>query len=103
VIALQAEGMTSLTELRADLADLNELWLEYLVGRLEAAQDQGEVAPGVDLRGTATAILGLLRGTASQFLIDPERVDLRAAGEAAKVMLSAALFENVASYGTQDT
>jgi len=93
LLALQAESITSLSELRPDLARLNEMVRTYLMSRLSTAQARGDIAPGVDLVSTVTATLGMLRGTASQSLIDPGGTDARAAGEAAKRMLSKLLFE----------
>lgn len=92
LLALQAESITSLTELRPDLAGLNERVRTYLLTRLSSAKAKGDIAAGVDLLSTVTATLGMLRGTASQFLIDPRGTDPRATGEAAKHMLSGLLF-----------
>jgi AcrR family transcriptional regulator len=93
LLALQAESITSLTELRPDLANLNEQVRTYLANRLSAAQARGEIASGIDVGSTVTATLGMLRGIASQFLIDPGRTDVRAAGDAAKRMLSELLLQ----------
>jgi hypothetical protein len=91
ILALQAESITSLEELRPDIADLNDQVRTYLQGRLVAAQSRGEVPAGIDLHALVTAVLGMLRGTASQYLIDPEATDLQAVGSAAKAMIAAYL------------
>jgi AcrR family transcriptional regulator len=93
ILALQAESITSLEELRADIGDLNEQVRAYLKGRLEAAASRGEIPNGIDIHALVTAVLGMLRGTASQYLIDPEATDLHAVGGAAKGMISAYLAE----------
>jgi AcrR family transcriptional regulator len=93
ILALQAESITSLDELRPAVADLNQQVRSYLEGRLGAAQARGEIAADVDLGPLVTAVLGMLRGTASQYLIDPDGTDLHAVGAAAKGMVSAFLFE----------
>ncbi len=91
ILALQAESITSLEELRPDIADLNGQVRTYLKARLAAAQTRGEIPEGVDLHALVTAVLGMLRGTASQYLIDPEATDLQAVGKAAKGMIAAYL------------
>lgn len=96
ILALQAECITSLEELRPDIADLNERVRTFLRGRLDAAQSRGEISSDIDVYALVTAVLGMLRGTASQYLIDPEGTDLHAIGDAAKTMLSALLYEETA-------
>jgi len=91
ILALQAESITSLEELREDVADLNEQVRAYLKGRLGAAQARGEIPAGIDIHALVTAVLGMLRGTASQYLIDPDATDLGSVGKAAKGMISAYL------------
>ena len=91
ILALQAESITSLEELRSDIAELNEMVRAYLKGRLAAAQARGEIRRGVDVHALVTAVLGMLRGTASQYLIDPDATDLQSVGQAAKGMISAYL------------
>lgn len=93
LLALQAESITYLRELRPALADLNDRVRRYLVDRLEGARADGHIRPDVDVRSTVTAARAMLRGVASKWLIDPERVDVEAAAEAVKSMLSATLFE----------
>lgn len=95
ILALQAESITSLDELRPAMAGLNEQVRSYLEGRLEAAQKRGEIPSDIALHPLVTAVLGMLRGTASQYLIDPDTTDLRAVGEAAKSMISALLLKPV--------
>lgn len=92
LLALQAESITVLHELRPALANLNRSVRAYLIGRLEAAQAGGEIVPDADLRSITTATRAMLRGAASKWLIDPDGIDVQAAGEAAKAMLSSSLF-----------
>lgn len=93
ILALQAESITSLEDLRPHIADLNESVRAYLKQRLGAAQSRGEIPADVDVHALVTAVLGMLRGTASQYLIDPERTRLHSVGDAAKGMISAFLAE----------
>jgi AcrR family transcriptional regulator len=93
ILALQAESITSLEELQPYIGSLNEQVRAYLKRRLEAAQSRGEIPSNIDLHALVTAVLGMLRGTASQYLIDPDNTDLASVGAAAKGMVTAFLSE----------
>jgi AcrR family transcriptional regulator len=100
ILALQAESITSLDELQPYIAALNEQVRAYLKRRLGDAQSRGEIPSNIDLHALVTAVLGMLRGTASQYLIDPENTDLHSVGTAAKGMVTAFLSEGASVLDT---
>jgi AcrR family transcriptional regulator len=54
-------------------------------------QTAGTISATVDPAGFAVAFVGLLRGIAAQFLVDPEGVDLDAAGSVCEQLVRASL------------
>jgi AcrR family transcriptional regulator len=61
------------------IADLNKRSVDSFAEGLRICIKQGSVRPDIDPVAEATLALSMLRGLMSQWLIDPERVDLDAA------------------------
>lgn len=94
---LYMEAMTVAPELHARIAELSRAYRQgFVVHLLEAVRD-GEIRADVDVRIMATTILGTLRGTLTQWLIDPSAIDLMAVKAALIAMVRAALVARVSA------
>lgn len=58
---------------------------------VKAGQEKGQVNPAVDAAAFATMLVGLLRGVASQRLMDPDAFDLAAVRSGTRVFIESAL------------
>jgi AcrR family transcriptional regulator len=58
---------------------------------VQLGQRRRSIAAGLDPDGVAAVVVGMLRGTVAQFLIDPDDVDLAAAADACEQFLRATL------------
>lgn len=82
-----AEAFSSMPGLLVDVRPLNARALRYFEGELRNAIANGEIDPAANTRAIAMTIVSTLRGAASQYLIDPDCVDLTLVGDTVMGML----------------
>lgn len=70
LLMMLAEGLTADSDMRADFAAYNRSALSFFEHHLKAAIDNGEIAATADPDATALLLLGALRGTMLQWLLD---------------------------------
>jgi AcrR family transcriptional regulator len=78
------------SDARAAVLGADRLFRRRLGDRFERAAADGELPPGTDAGGLATAVAGMLRGVAFASMLDPT-VDLEAACKEISALLSARL------------
>ncbi|MNY24141.1 transcriptional regulator BetI [compost metagenome] len=76
LLALMSEAVTQDSETAQILAEYNRSVQQHLAGYIRAGIDNGEIRASVDPLAGALLILGTLRGTMLQVLLDPTDVDL---------------------------
>jgi AcrR family transcriptional regulator len=81
---LCSAGVTEDAELRPVFISIDASFRTGLQTIVRAGQRSRTIRSDVDAEGVATALVGMLRGTGSQFLVNPGRVDLDAAQEVCK-------------------
>lgn len=77
--------------LRKAIVNNDRLFREGVETLLREGQAEGTVAPHVDPTATAIVIVGMLRGVAAQFLIDPPVVPVDSVIEACRVLIRSIL------------
>lgn len=97
LLALLAEAVTEDSETVVVLASYNRTVQDYLATQVRAAIDAGEVPSTVDPLGAAAFILGMLRGTILQYLLDPKAQSLPSLRRHSTALLRAALVAGVNS------
>jgi AcrR family transcriptional regulator len=60
------------------VARLNQEWIERVSAQIRAAQRHGDIRADIDPATEAVAISGAMRGIMSQWLVEPEAIDLDA-------------------------
>ncbi|MBL1080198.1 TetR/AcrR family transcriptional regulator [Nocardia sp. 2] len=73
--------------LRPVLAADDESFRERMASHVRAGQSDGSVDDTVDPVATAVMVVAMLRGTAAQYLVDPDAIDLPGAIQAAQRFL----------------
>jgi AcrR family transcriptional regulator len=81
-------------DLRASVAAGDAQFRIGVRSLVRLGQKRRTIAAGVDPDGVAAVVVGMLRGTVAQFLIDPGVVDLAAAADACEQFLRATLTPN---------
>lgn len=81
LLALMSEAVTQDSETAQILAEYNRSVQQHLAGYIRAGIDNGEIRANVDPLAGALLILGTLRGTMLQVLLDPAGVDVGALHE----------------------
>lgn len=82
-IVMWGAAVPAASPLRPIFAREDENFRAAVASIVRAGRDVGAVDIGADPIGFATAFVAMMRGTLTQYLVDPERVDLAAAREAA--------------------
>jgi AcrR family transcriptional regulator len=78
-------------DLRASVAAGDAQFRLGVKSLVRLGQKRRTIAAGVDPHGVAAIVVGMLRGTVAQFLIDPDDVDLAVAADACEQFLRATL------------
>jgi len=91
LLALLAEAVTEDSGTVAVLASYNRTVQDHLAAQVRAAIDVGEVPSAVDPLGAAAFILGMLRGTILQYLLDPKAQALSSLHRHCSALMRAAL------------
>jgi AcrR family transcriptional regulator len=78
-------------DLRASVAAGDAQFRIGVKSLVRLGQKRRTIAASIDPDGVAAVVVGMLRGTVAQFLIDPSDVDLAAAADACEHFLRAAL------------
>jgi hypothetical protein len=78
-------------DLRASVAAGDAQFRIGVKSLVRLGQKRRTIAAGIDPAGVAAVVVGMLRGTVAQFLIDPDDVDLVAAANACEQFLRATL------------
>lgn len=60
------------------VARLNQEWIERVAAQIRAAQRHGDIRADIDPVAEAVAISGAMRGIMSQWLVEPDAIDLDA-------------------------
>jgi len=81
---VRTEGVATVPRLRELTAENNESLRRVIAERLTEAITDGDMDAQVDPDVTSVLVEGVLRGAGAQWLLDPKRVDLDAAGAALK-------------------
>lgn len=84
---LWAESFSSMPELQPLARPFNERSVQFFSEQIRIGIERGEIRADVDPQALGVTLLALLRGLASQALIDPAAVDLKQCGEMAIGML----------------
>ena len=79
---LWAESFSSMPELLEEVRPSNASTLSFLEDQLRIGIRRGEIRADIDVESMAVILIALLRGTVSQSLIEPGRVDLARVCEA---------------------
>lgn len=77
LFAVLGDALTNAT-LRKKIAELNATSVKPLADNIRAGIASGDIRKTVNARAQATLVLSGLRGAVAQWLIDPDRIDLRA-------------------------
>ncbi|HYF58155.1 MAG TPA: TetR family transcriptional regulator [Burkholderiaceae bacterium] len=75
LLVMMTEGFMEGSELRANVMAYNRSALAFFESHIRHGLASGEIAPGIDPQATAVILLGALRGTMLQWLVD-EDIDL---------------------------
>jgi len=94
---LWSESASSMPVLLEAVRPLNHRYLARLEGHLRLGMQRGEVDASVDAASMAVLILALLRGVASQHLLEPNRVDLDRVAETAVQLIRRGLAASAAT------
>jgi AcrR family transcriptional regulator len=78
---LCSAGLVADAELRPVFSSIDATVRTGLQTIVRAGQRSKTIRSDVDAEGVATTLVGMMRGTASQFLVNPSTVDLRTAQE----------------------
>jgi AcrR family transcriptional regulator len=78
-------------DLRASVATGDLQFRTGVKSLVQLGQKRGTIATELDPAGMAVVVVGMLRGTVAQFLIDPDDVDLAAAADACEQFVRATL------------
>jgi AcrR family transcriptional regulator len=81
---LCSAGLAEDGELRPAFISIDSTFRTGLQTIVRAGQRSGTIRSDVDPEGVATALVGMMRGTGSQFLVNPGAVDLDTAQEVCK-------------------
>jgi len=81
---LCSAGLTEDGELRPAFVSIDSTFRTGLQTIVRAGQRSETIRSDVDAEGVATALVGIMRGTGSQFLVNPGAVDLDTAQEVCK-------------------
>ncbi|WP_394836155.1 TetR family transcriptional regulator [Pendulispora rubella] len=81
---VRTEAVATVPRIRELIAENNEALRRFITTRLAEGISDGEMDAQLDPDVTAVLVEGVLRGSGAQWLIDPQRVDLDAAGTALK-------------------
>jgi BetI-type transcriptional repressor, C-terminal len=76
---LCSSGLTADAELRPVFVGIDATVRTGIQSIVRAGQRSATIKSNVDPEGVATALVGMLRGIGSQFLVSPDGVDLVAA------------------------
>jgi AcrR family transcriptional regulator len=68
----------NLPALSSAIAELNRNTVSYFALMLKSGIEHGEVRPNIDIHAQAVIIISSLRGVMTQWLLDPDHVDLDA-------------------------
>lgn len=71
-----AESFSSMPSLLQEVRPSNTRTLEFFEGEIRTGMRNGEIDPAVDAKALAMVIISALRGAVSQYLIDPDGVNL---------------------------
>ncbi|MDE2930675.1 MAG: TetR family transcriptional regulator [Chloroflexota bacterium] len=82
---LTVESHSSYAELQPVIREFNQQARETTVHLLTPLQAKGEIDAEVDLESFAIMYLGMMRGVASQYLVDSQNVDLNAVYDFIKI------------------
>jgi AcrR family transcriptional regulator len=88
---LCSAGLTEDAELRPVFVSIDATFRAGLQTIVRAGQRSQTISSDVDPEGVATALVGMMRGIGTQFLVNPDTVDLDAAQEVCKQFISHAL------------
>jgi AcrR family transcriptional regulator len=94
---LCSSGLTEDAELRPVFAGIDATFRTGIQSIVRAGQRSATIRFDVDPEGVATVLVGMLRGIGSQFLVNPDGVDLDAAHTACKQFTWATLAPRPAS------
>jgi AcrR family transcriptional regulator len=83
-LVLCSAGLTEDAELRPVFISIDATFRTGLQTIVRAGQRSETIRSDVDAEGVATALVGMMRGTGSQFLVNPGAVDLDTAQEVCK-------------------
>jgi AcrR family transcriptional regulator len=72
------EGMVSGGKLLENMREFTQTSRTFFAHHIRLGMERGEIRSDIDADAHAVMILGLLRGVASQVLLDPERVQVEA-------------------------
>ncbi|MBY4947701.1 TetR/AcrR family transcriptional regulator [Cupriavidus respiraculi] len=81
VNAMLTEAMLFGGSLQDDMTEFTGMTLDFYAAQIRIGIEAGEVRDDVDPDRAAVMILGMLRGVAMQYLLDPKRVPLKAMRE----------------------
>ena len=93
---LCSAGLTEDAELRPVFVSIDATIRTGLRTIVRAGQRSKTIRADVDAEGVATALVGMMRGTGGQFLVDPSAVDLDTAQEVCKQFIWHTLAPRVA-------
>jgi AcrR family transcriptional regulator len=91
---LYMESLTAAPQLHPRIAGLARTFRAGFVHHLREAQQAGEIADDIGVEDQAAVILGALRGLITQWLIEPDAIDLDASGKTLVAMLKRSLEAN---------
>jgi AcrR family transcriptional regulator len=81
---LCSAGLTEDAELRPVFVSIDATFRTGLQTIVRAGQRSQSISSDVDAEGVATALVGMMRGIGTQFLVNPDTVDLDTAQEVCK-------------------
>lgn len=79
LLALMAEAVTEDSDTAEVLGEYNAQVVDYLSGHIRHGIEQGEIRSQTDPAAGAALVLGAMRGVMLQYLLKPERIDLKQA------------------------
>jgi len=91
LLSLMAEAVTQDSETAPILAQYNRTVQQHLADCIEAGIANGEIRADVQPQASAVLILGTLRGSMLQYLLDPSGIDLAALHRQLLDLIDAAL------------
>ena len=97
---LWSEAATSMPELIDTVQPSSRSYLAHYEAQVRAGIARGEIDPAVDPASVAVLVLALLRGVASQELLEPTRVDLAHIADVAVALLRKGLAPPAAARST---